>query len=127
MKTRLIFIVALTAMVLSPYAQSLTRAEYFIDTDPGFGQGQEIALGTSDETHFTVDLSAQEPGFHMLYIRAQDSFGRWSHQQAKGFYVSPGTNTPDIVLLRYLFDDGTELSPVYHSMTLTHRQAPLML
>ncbi|MEQ9297614.1 MAG: T9SS type A sorting domain-containing protein [Cyclobacteriaceae bacterium] len=113
MNARLILIMALSAWVFSAHAQSITRAEYFIDTDPGFGQGQEIGLSTSDEIEFVVDLTDQEPGFHMLYIRAQDSFGRWSHQQAKGFYVRPGSSAPDIVLLRYLFFDGTNYSDVY--------------
>lgn len=75
--------------VLAPANQVLTRAEYFLDTDPGIGLGQAVALpaNASATVPFNVSLAAVSPGFHALYVRVRDTQGVWSLTQQHAFYT----------------------------------------
>ncbi len=53
-------------------AQSLTRLEYFYDTDPGYGLGQQVVFpgaAAGQDYTYTASLSGLMPGFHTLYTR----------------------------------------------------------
>lgn len=56
------------------------RLEYFIDTDPGFGNGISIPFtaNTSNDLVFTVPLTAVSEGMHRISVRARDNAGQWS-------------------------------------------------
>ena len=62
----------------NPY--TVTRVEYFFDTDPGYGNGTPADLSFSDnitlENIWAEDYLVD--GIHMLYVRAMDEFGQWS-------------------------------------------------
>jgi uncharacterized repeat protein (TIGR01451 family) len=77
--------------VLAPANQALTAAEYFIDQEPGLGQGTPIGLPqagqASPTVSFNVGLSTVSTGFHTLYLRARDAQGAWSLTQSQAFYV----------------------------------------
>lgn len=76
----ILFIVVITGQ--HAFSQGAARAEYFIDSDPGFGQGTSITLQniqTSDSASFSLDMQALSYGFHQLYIRVQDTAGNWGH------------------------------------------------
>lgn len=67
-----------------PAVPNLVKAEYFFDSDPGFGNGNNITLSpVTDISNLTANIvlngSALNKGFHRLYIRTQDANGRWSH------------------------------------------------
>lgn len=89
----------------------LKRVEFFIDTDPGFGNGTQLATSANDFDQLVVfDLSILQTGFHVLNIRSQDENGRWSQPYAKPFFVElSGSN---IVTIEYYFDDGTLSTPI---------------
>ena len=61
---------------------NITEAEYFIDSDPGFGAGTKIASITSSSidsnVNFSIDLTALDTGFHDLFIRSKNAAGKWS-------------------------------------------------
>ena len=62
------------------FSQTVNRAEYFIDTDPGVGLGivvPSISPGDSVEKDFNFDVSSLDAGYHMILIRARDNHGRW--------------------------------------------------
>lgn len=66
-----------------PSPQPIVKAEYFFDTDPGFGNGTAIPLTPSvniSNLAATINLtgSALTNGTHYLYLRTQDGSGRWS-------------------------------------------------
>ena len=85
---------------------NITKAEYYIDTDPGLGNGVEIhitTLGTDITQDFTVDLSSQSGGLHVLYVRAQDESGNWSLSLAKSFTVIVDVS-PEVVQMEYYID-----------------------
>lgn len=61
---------------------NITGIEYYLDSDPGFGNGHPIAVTPATDIsnyNFAADLSTLTPGFHRIYIRTRDENGRWSH------------------------------------------------
>ena len=69
----------------------ITAAEYFIDGDPGVGNGVPATVGTNGaHVNFTTNiLSSLAPGFHTFAIRTKSSEGKWGLFEHRGFYVSP--------------------------------------
>src|SRR5215471_6863791 len=57
--------------ITNVHAQSITKLEYFIDTDPGFGNGTTVSVSAATDVtaNFTVDINSIQPGFHNLYVR----------------------------------------------------------
>ena len=104
MKTIILFIGLLS---YSLFAQNITYAEYFIDADPGFGNGIQIPVtaGSDITLDFSVDLTTVDDGFHVLYFRARDDSGRWSISYSRPFYkLSPVAIAPDITAMEYFID-----------------------
>jgi gliding motility-associated-like protein len=105
--TRTVF-VQLNTQSNAPFP--LKKIEYFLDADPGFGNGISISVSTAqiDQT-IVADLSSVSPGFHILVLRSQDINNQWSLPFAKPFFASKsGAN---IVALEYYYYDGTSKSP----------------
>ncbi|KAB2878633.1 hypothetical protein F9K33_12630, partial [bacterium] len=76
-----------------PALPNVTKLEYFIDNDPGFGAATNVAItpGTNViQNGIVVDISSVAGGFHTLYVRAKDANGNWSVLNAKAFYKTPG-------------------------------------
>jgi subtilase family serine protease len=74
----------------APAPQNIVAAEYFIDTDPGFGSATSIpfTLGVNiNDAPATVNTSALSNGVHRLYIRTKNNEGRWSLCSMKDFIV----------------------------------------
>ena len=82
--------------ICSVMGTSVAITEYFLDTDPGYGNARQM-------TGSVVDLGDTESGAHVLYFRSQDDQGRWSPILARPLYV---TNKVDgtIVAMEYFFD-----------------------
>ena len=79
-----------------PTLQNITRVEYYLGADPGFGQGIEIPVtdGTTvNLSNLTISLSGSLPlGSSKFGIRARDSQGQWSMVENKTFVNCPGVN-----------------------------------
>jgi hypothetical protein len=75
-------------------AVNLSKVEYFIDTDPGFGNATQITVpaSTTDFSNqvFNIDPTSLSTGLHSVYMRAQDANGAWSHTQ-KWIFVKRNT------------------------------------
>lgn len=108
------YITASTTDVLN-----ITAAEYFLDTDPGHGNGTPISVTAGATTNFTVSIptSSLGTGFHFLAIRTKDASGKWSVFEGRGFYITASTSdVPDLVAAEYFFDadpgngNGTPIS-----------------
>ena len=87
---------------------NITNAEYFYDTDPGFGNGTAISITNSvnviDKT-FNVGIGSLGQGFHMLFVRSKDANGRWSISNPKPFYINGNINSSaNINYVEYFFD-----------------------
>jgi hypothetical protein len=68
----------------------ITRVEYYLDEEPGEGNGTEIPLPMLAETvtlDAVIDLTDVPDGDHVLNIRAQDDRGSWSDVLIHEFVV----------------------------------------
>lgn len=85
---------------------NITDAEYFINTDPGVGNGVQVAVTDGQIAPFTVNLTSNTVGFHTVAIRAKDANGIWGLFEKGMIYVSPtATNAGDITTGEYFFDN----------------------
>ena len=79
------------------FSGEIVAAEYFIDTDPGVGLATPTALPTvADSINETLNIttpSGLASGPHKLYLRTQNSLGKWSlTDEGKLFFVTgPGS------------------------------------
>lgn len=68
----------------------IMQAEYFIDNDPGFGNGIPLSITTpSDLVTFspTITTPVLPNGNHYLFIRTKDIVGKWSFFEPMMFTV----------------------------------------
>src|ERR1043165_1651129 len=99
---------------ITGYSQAnITQAEYFFDTDPGFGNGTTIAVGTpainKASVSFNANVAALTNGIHTLYVRSKNSNGTWSQTNSTFFarVQSLGANphaVSNISKAEYFFD-----------------------
>ena len=101
---------------------NITGLEYFLDTDPGFGNGTQVSITTGSDINenFSINLSAVSLGFHKLFFRTKDSNGSWSFTDMRDIFKLAAASTsppiPDVVAAEYFFDtdpgfgSGTALS-----------------
>jgi len=104
---RLSIALLLILSLTTAFAQTITNAEYFIDTDLGPGNGIPISIGTPGAVvSFPVAIPANiSPGFHWLGIRVKDSDGKWGLFARRNFYVTQTTSDlPIITQAEYFFD-----------------------
>jgi PKD repeat protein len=91
-------------------AQNMVMAEYFFNSDPGFGNGVIIPVPSPSPNvqnlSFVADVSQLDFGFNTLFVRARDAGGRWSIAQQRPLYKAPAINEPlpDIVQAEYFFN-----------------------
>lgn len=100
-------------------APDITAAEYFVDADPGPGNGTPIPVTAGSATTFTASIptTSLTPGFHFVAVRTKGANGKWGIFEARGFYISSSTSdAANIVTAEYFFDsdpgvgNGTSLS-----------------
>lgn len=96
-----------------PTAPNLLRLEYFIDTDPGFGQGKPVVITAAQNISgfsFNADITGLSNGFHRLYLRSQNADGTWSLTNSTFFdnFIVPvyASTAPaaDVVAAEYFID-----------------------
>ncbi len=83
--------------------------EYFIDSDPGLGNGTIITTGfTASDTvnlSLNIPISGSLPnGFHHLHIRSKNN-NQWGHYASQYFFTSGAfTSNSQIITAEYFFD-----------------------
>jgi len=86
----------------------IVQAEYYFNTDPGFGNAINVPIPSSiniSNFSFTTDVSELPVGFNHMYFRTKDANGLWSHTNVKAFYKGQHhTLNPDIVKAEYFFN-----------------------
>lgn len=88
--------------------QTITKAEYFFDTDPGYGEATPLSFNPASDVDIAVnlDVSTLQNGIHKLFIRARDNAGQWTTTKSHTFYkgiFSTGT-AANIKTVEYYFD-----------------------
>ena len=85
----------------------IVEAEYFWDTDPGFGNGTDLSVSsdTTIDQNFMVPIDNLTAGLHSLYVRSRDMYNRWSLYSKQNVFIIKGSApTPTIVALEYFFN-----------------------
>jgi len=90
-------------------AQDITYAEYFIDTDPGFGEAVSIPIsvpGTDLTLNFSAALQALDPGIHQIFLRAKDDSDKWGPVVFTTFFTleMSSAGASDIQEMEYFID-----------------------
>ena len=89
--------------------QNITKMEYFVDIDPGFGNGTEVLTNNeiNISSDFVIPMTNTGNGFHTLYIRAMDNLNLWSLTHTIPFYKMTGVNgsNKSITKLEYFIDN----------------------
>ena len=85
---------------------NIASAEYFIDADPGVGNGSSLSVsGNMINQNFNIPTSGLSNGVHQLYIRVINENGTWSFYDQNIFFVTPNnSNSALITAAEYFFD-----------------------
>lgn len=71
-------------------AQNIVSAEYFIDTDPGFGNATTISITSGlnlNNITANINTTGLTNGIHRVYVRSKNATGKWSSTNVKSFVV----------------------------------------
>lgn len=106
--------------------QNINKAEYFLDNEPGYGNGTDIPLSASTDlvlNNIAIDINGFSTGVHRVYFRSRDVAGVWSETNVKLFAVLDGSfifpfnpAASNITRMEYFFDadpgfgNGTSIS-----------------
>lgn len=102
-------------VVVTCIAQTIDKAEYFIDADPGVGAGVDIPVPVGvvlEDISLDISMEAVSDGFHYLFVRVRNADGRWSPAEGKAFFketISILPALPDIVKVEYFIDEDPGL------------------
>lgn len=108
-------------------AQTITAAEYFVNIDPGAGNGVPITVTPSGTVNFTaaIPTTSLPNGFHIVGIRTKSNSGQWGLYESRGFYISTATiSAADIIAAEYFIDgdpgigNGIATTPIPNSATV---------
>ena len=103
---------------LKPYANTgaipqpnITRVEWFLDNDPGYGNATPVTLSAAQDIAgltIPLDLTALPQGVHMVGVRSRDANGSWSLDN-KWIFLKPysgiaATPQPQVVRMEYFID-----------------------
>ncbi|MBC7423594.1 MAG: hypothetical protein H7334_09105 [Ferruginibacter sp.] len=104
-----------TSIIPAGIVPALSRIEYYIDTDPGYGAATNVpfAAGTSVANQIvTLDPSTLTKGVHRFSIRSRDANGAWSLDNWWLFYkpyngainITPPNAIPVLTRVEYYID-----------------------
>lgn len=93
----------------NPALGNLNQLEYFVDADPGLGNGINVPVTANTDLSniiFNVDVSALTEGWHVLYERARHTNGQWSQSNQRTFYKAAAMAAGSVSLnyLEYFID-----------------------
>lgn len=91
--------------------QNITRVEYYIDNDPGYGNATPLSFVLANNLNnlaINIDLTTLASGVHVVGIRSQDANGAWSLDN-RWIFLNPYANggavaLPDITRVEYYID-----------------------
>jgi hypothetical protein len=92
---RILTLLLLLLLAAASHAQTITQAEYFLDTDPGVGSGIPIALNHASQfgadsvwSSFSVPAAGTMGyGPHRVYTRFRDGDGHWTSAQLRHYFI----------------------------------------
>lgn len=104
-----LFLILQTYFYEKTLAQNITEIEYFIDSDPGYGNGNAVPFAANPDIsnlNFSVDVTSLSKGFHSFFVRSKDANGVWSQSNKTLFYKETLPNSPlNINYVEYFIDN----------------------
>ncbi len=97
--------VAVLLCALSFSVSAQISAEYYFDTDPGFGRGTPLSVSAQGTVSSAINVSALSDGMHVLAVRAKNSAGKWSAASHSLLYKMSDTNL-ELAAAEYYFDSN---------------------
>ena len=95
--------------IVTVFAQTITQAEFFVDTDPGAGFGTPISItsGESVPLGFGFDTDEWSPGLHLVFVRCYSDNGIWGAPTPVIVCASPAVlyMGVEIMEIEYWFDN----------------------
>lgn len=88
---------------------TISTIEYFMDSDPGFGNGKQVAYESTNNQAILLNINVGNltHGVHVLFVRVKNSLNQWSLTHAKAFVVMPNLgNSASISRIEYFIDDA---------------------
>jgi hypothetical protein len=116
MKAIAVILLLLLALgcALAGNSQVITNAEYFINTDPGVGNGiaLNISSNASINTNFSISTNNLSNGFNQLFIRFKDQNNNWGIAEQRSFFIDHTLNTsiPNLIAAEYFIDTDPALA-----------------
>ncbi len=97
--------------ITAPIAPNINRVEWFLDKDPGYGNGTPISITPAQDLQnlaINIDLTPLAQGVHIVGIRSRDVNGGWSHDN-KWIFLKPytgitATPVPKVARVEYYVD-----------------------
>ena len=85
----------------------IVEAEYFIDVDPGVGNGEvlPISQGAQINEFLSIPLTAVSEGIHILHIRVKNNLNKWGLYARQVFYKSPQILGNELIAAEYFIDE----------------------
>ena len=108
-------------------SQTIKKVEYFIDTDPGVGNGTPINLAQNNviDSTFIFDVSSLTNGLHLIYVRAQDDNLKWSLNYSTAFIKTAGNDSLlSVTQLEYFYDTDPGFG---NGINIPFQQAPTII
>lgn len=86
----------LTSPLYVTEPMDVARAEWFVDTDPGEGEANNIDINNTKETAFIVPTSELTEGDHSLTVRIMTTTGDWLPYAVTPFTVTMDTGIAEV-------------------------------
>ncbi len=91
-----------------PAQENIANAEYFFNSDPGFGKAIKLNAIPSNKDSFTITFSPSidplKEGVNILYLRTADAKKNWSVTNAWLFVKNAPSLLPNVIKAEYFFD-----------------------
>ncbi len=119
--------------------ERIVAMEYFLDTDPGTGQGTPVPIVGSGTGSVAATIRPQvdglTPGRHALFVRSQNERGDWSVPSAHYFTLLPYAfqSEPEVTEIEYFLGadpgagNGADVNGVEPNATVTRAFSTLAL
>ena len=106
---KVVLLVFFASLINQSKAQTVSRAEYFFDTDKGYGKGTQVILTSSGDSTWQlpmINTAGLSKGFHRLFIRTKDSNKKWSQTSAINIEIisNLAEESDSIVAAEYFID-----------------------
>ena len=91
---------------ISP-AANVSKMEYFVDVDPGFGSGTDVpvtAAASINNLLIPVNTTSLSEGFHQIFVRSRDNNGSWAITNRFGFFKEYKPSPLNVKTGEYYFD-----------------------